>query len=112
MKRESIRIDRDLTAARFLNGTYQDSRSQVHQDGREYLKGVDVGRRRREVWERDRRRCVGCKEYVTWEQFEMDHIAKVVMGERRWDNLSNLRTLCRNCHRAKHVQIRFTQQET
>ena len=97
-KRESIRVDRDLTARRFGDGTYQDVRSRVHQDGKEYLAGVDVGRRRREVWERDERRCVKCLAYVTFERFEMHHVAKNY-GAKRFDNLSNLQTLCCNCHR-------------
>jgi 5-methylcytosine-specific restriction endonuclease McrA len=107
---ESIRVDRELTAQRRGDGTYLDSRSQVHQDGREYLKGVDVGRRRQEVWERDKRHCVVCGVYVTWDAMEMDHIGKNY-GQKRHDNIENLRTLCSKCHRAKHVHTQFTQQE-
>lgn len=96
-KRESIRVDRLLTAQRRGDGTYLDRRSAIHQDGREYLKGVDVGNRRREVWERDKRRCVVCTVYVTWEKAHLDHIAKNY-GQKRWDNADNLRILCQKCH--------------
>lgn len=106
MKRQSIRVDRELTARRRGDATYQDPRSVVHQDGREYLAGIDVGRRRRQVWERDKRRCVECRAYVTWDEMELDHVAKNY-GAKRFDNLENLRTLCRNCHRRKHVHTQF-----
>lgn len=65
----------------------------MNQDGREYLAGSDKMRRRWECWERDKRHCVECGMFVTLEQFHMDHIAKN-HGERRWDNLDNVRTLC------------------
>jgi hypothetical protein len=110
LKHESIRVDRELTAQRRSDGTYLDRRSQVHQDGREYLKGVDIRNRRWEVWERDGRRCLGCHEYVSFERMEMHHVAKNY-GQKRHDNIENLQTLCgpwqNGCHRgskgAKHA---------
>lgn len=108
-RRPSFRKDIELTKLRRETGVYRDPRSEVHFDGKEYLAGEDVGRRRMEIWERDQRRCVQCGVYVTWEQMEMDHIAPN-FGGRRWDNQENLRTLCgpfqNGCHRgsknAKH----------
>ena len=55
--------------------------------------GEDKTSRRLEVWERDKRRCVRCGKFVTFEEMHMDHVAKNY-GEMRWDNLENLRTLC------------------
>lgn len=105
-KRESIRVDRKLTAQRRADGTYADPRSCVHQDSREYLRGVDVGNRRRQIWERDKRKCVKCLSYVTWEGFEMHHLEK--FAGRRFDNADNLVTLCRKCHQSGHIQVQWT----
>ena len=89
----SFRVDQALTKLRREAGVYRHPDSVIHLDGREYLVGIDKRNRRREVWERDGRRCVECGLYVTFEQMHMDHKARNC-GERRWDNLENLQTLC------------------
>lgn len=94
----SFKKDVELTKLRHEMGIYSHPDSQVHINGKEYLFGEDKRERRRQVWERDQRRCVRCGVYVDFEQMEMDHIAKNV-GEPRWDNIENLRILCVPCHR-------------
>ena len=108
--RESPRVDRELTKLRHETGDYKHADSVVHIDGKEYLFGEDLTRRRMEVWERDRRRCVKCGVYVSFELMDMDHRA-ANFGGRRFDNLENLQTMCgpfqNGCHRgskqAKHA---------
>lgn len=97
-RRESFRLDRELTKARFDSGIYVNRESYVNIDGREYLSGLDKTNRRREVWDRDKHHCLGCGVYVTFEQMEMDHRARNY-GQKRHDNLENLQTLCVTCHR-------------
>jgi 5-methylcytosine-specific restriction endonuclease McrA len=89
--------DVELTKLRRETGVYQDPRSEIHYDGREYLFGVDLQRRRREVYERDKHYCVRCGAFVTWETMHMHHRAKN-HGAKRFDNLQNLETLCPSCH--------------
>lgn len=98
MRKDSPRIDRELTRLRHEIGDYEHPDSFVNWDGKEYLYGPDKTRRRYEIWERDKRRCAHCGKYVTFEQMEMHHLAKN-HGAMRWDNADNLRTLCSECHR-------------
>ena len=99
---QSFQKDIELTKLRFETGTYQDPRSEVFLDGKEYLAGQDVTNRRTEVWERDKRRCVRCGVYVTFEQMHMDHVAKNY-GARKWDNIDNLQTLCGPSQNCCHI---------
>lgn len=76
-------------------------------DGHEYLEGKDRTKRRRQVWERDGRRCVRCGKYVRWKnEAEMDHRKGGLYGrcdcltcDRHGDGKGNLQTLCAECHR-------------
>ena len=105
-KRNSPRRDVELSKLRYEIGVYEHPESFVTCDGKEYLVGSDVTNRRREVYERDGRHCVVCGRYLSWEQMELDHIGKNY-GQRRHDNIENLRALCASCHRtgpnAKHA---------
>lgn len=99
----------ELTAA----AGYSDPRSYVgwrmHPDTDhhcEYLKGVDVGVRRMEVFERDGGRCWDCKGYQSWDYGEMDHIFGGV-GAQRCSCMENLRWSCGTCHRRRHVHTKF-----
>ena len=97
---DSIQVDRELTRDRHECGVWEDSRSCVHQNGREYLFGIDMTRRRTEVWERDKRMCVECGKWLSFGCMEMHHRAQNYGGPR-FDNLDNLETLCSQCHRGK-----------
>ena len=52
-------------------------------------------KKREEIWERDERRCVRCKEPVELEKCHIDHIKS---GKLAGNEKANLRTLCRRCH--------------
>jgi hypothetical protein len=85
---------------------FADERSFIGADVHEYLQGEDRTERRRQVWERDGRRCVKCGNAVTWEQMEMDHRKGGNYGRcdclscnRHGDGGGNLQTLCAHCHR-------------
>lgn len=98
--------DMELTRLRHEIGVYQDPNSYASTTllpasgkPKEFLFGIDISRRRYEVWERDGRRCVKCKTYVTFEQMEMDHIERRPFGD---DSMENLQTMCgpfqNKCH--------------
>jgi len=103
----AARVDREATKAK----QYFDSRSFVSTHGDEYLKGMDLGQRRREVYDRSKGRCQlqnspRCRGWISWETMEMDHIQGGLVG--RNDNLENLRAVCAPCHRHRHVQVRWS----
>ena len=95
------------TETKYLHdtGVLVDKRSFVGLDGHQYLKGDDISRRRREVFERDGYKCKVCGAAVDWETGELDHIQGGLVG--RHDDMSNLQTICAPCHRAKHLHTRF-----
>ena len=51
--------------------------------------------RRREIWERDRRQCVRCREVQELRRCHIDHVRSGRLGTNA---KRNLRTLCRRCH--------------
>lgn len=51
---------------------------------------------RREIFERDRYRCVACE---SWSHLQIDHIVPVSAGGT--DEPGNLQTLCRSCNMSK-----------
>ena len=51
---------------------------------------------RRQVFERDSRRCVDCGKLETWENFHLHHKKARSLGGD-W-SLENLATLCAECH--------------
>lgn len=95
------RTDKQATKAR----KFMCRKSFVSQDGHDYLSGLDVCQRRNEVFERDGGICQSCGVYVSWSRGEMDHIKGGLVG--RNDDLDNLRWVCRDCHRQKHVRPQF-----
>ncbi|MXX71922.1 MAG: HNH endonuclease [Gemmatimonadetes bacterium] len=62
----------------------------------------DRGRRwdefRREILDRDGWRCTECGRVG---RLEVDHIVQLHKGGDQWDP-ENCRTLCRDCHKARH----------
>lgn len=75
----------------------------VTDDGREILTGKDWTNRKREVWERDGKRCTHCFRRLRILEFDADHInLRGMSGGKRDDRLENLRILCRQCHRDRH----------
>ena len=97
--------DEPLIAERRASGVYEDQRSYVSTDGREYLFGHDIRNRRWDVWERDQRRCVSCSMLLALNQMHMDHKkARSAGGD---DRTENLQTMCPRCHvqgpNAKHA---------
>lgn len=91
------KTDLELTKIRRELGDYTDPRSYVRPDGAEFLFGEDLTRRRRECWEKYKRRCACCAKYVTFDQFEMHH--RKTRGRGGDDSLGNLQVLCADCHR-------------
>lgn len=81
------------------------SRIGLRPDGTEFLQlaGVDMGLQRNRVFMRDNYRCQGCGRALTLAECEMDHVRS--RGKGGDDSMSNLRTVCFNCHRLKHVRI-------
>jgi 5-methylcytosine-specific restriction endonuclease McrA len=74
-------------------------------DGREILSGAAWQRRRKEVWERDGRKCVICNRGLpALRDAETDHIVK--RSKARDDRPQNLRSLCRGCHWNRHEEER------
>jgi len=55
---------------------------------------------RKDVLKRDRYRCSICKQRFRKKQLDVDHIIPVQMGGQLFDK-DNLRTLCKECHKAK-----------
>jgi hypothetical protein len=92
-----LRKDHAATAIARLEKLMRDPRSHITLDNRIFLFGVDMTERRREIWERDKRRCVLCGDLVSWDQFHLDH-HPVSRGQGGDDSLKNLRTLDQKCH--------------
>jgi 5-methylcytosine-specific restriction endonuclease McrA len=74
-------------------------------DGREVCRTRAAwDKRRLEVWKRDRERCVFCTISLRLSEAHIDHVKKRGMsGGTRDDRPENLRTLCEQCHRERHV---------
>jgi len=93
---------------------FMDRRSFVGQDGHEYLRGLDVSKRRDEVFERDRGICQQCvregfepiDSYCSWTLGQMHHRQGGLVG--RCDCLHNLEWICWAHHRDKHVRPKWT----
>lgn len=83
-------------------------------DGREICQGKSWEQRKREVWERDDRRCQWlageglffCWKEVPWEiaRLNIDHVVK--RSKARDDRMSNLRCLCAYHHKLRHDEER------
>ena len=100
------KIDRQATKEK----GYKDERSFLSLEGDEYLKGEDLSARRAAVYYKSHGRCMlnvspRCRGWIDFPDFEMDHIQGGLVG--RNDNLSNLRAVCKPCHRARHLRPRF-----
>jgi 5-methylcytosine-specific restriction endonuclease McrA len=75
----------------------------IYDDGREVLKESAWRERRREVWERDGKRCRGCARRLSLAEAHIDHIRlRGMHGAARDDRRENLRTLCATCHELRH----------
>lgn len=104
--------DTAVTKLLFRNGLFLDRRSFVSLHGNEphlFLKGEDVSAQRLRVWYRSKNRCAICKKEFVFEyydEWEMDHKQGGLVG--RCDCLHNLRIVCPECHRKKHIHPQFT----
>lgn len=83
---------------------FKDRRSFVSLDGHDYLKGRDKSNRYREMVENVKPFCAKCGAFLL--NGELDHIQGGNVG--RCDCPHNLQWLCRNCHRDKHVQVKWS----
>ena len=99
--RKGFKVDHAATDAKH----YLDQRSAVDIHGRELLYGEDMLIRRAEVYVRARGFCAHCGRHRDYDAIEMDHIKP--RGKGGTDDVSNLQMLCADCHRRKHVQVRF-----
>jgi 5-methylcytosine-specific restriction endonuclease McrA len=100
------KVDRQLTKTR----NYLDDRSFTDIFGKEYLSGLDMGARRKEIYDQSKGRCMliaspRCRGFADWSDGELDHI--VSRGRGGSDDASNLRWCCGPCHRHRHVHTRF-----
>lgn len=109
------RKDVSVTKVLVANGIFWDKRSFVslpRLDGsiHVYLKGDDIKLARQRVWQRSKQKCAICKRPISFDQsdadWEMDHIKGG--NVERCDCLENLQAVHRECHRNKHVQVKFT----
>lgn len=100
MHKRPHRIDEEATKARHFVSKFSYVSRRIHTDSDhqcEYLAGLeDVGKRRREVFERDEWRCVNCAKKITWETGHMHHSGNTKI--ERCECLENLKTLCADCH--------------
>lgn len=100
--RVSAKRDAETTAAQ----KYLDQRSYRTIDGKEWLAGLDMMWRRREVWAKYRGRCAGCSREIAFDlehHMELDHI--IPRGRGGDDSVGNLQPLggafaCQ-CHRGR-----------
>jgi 5-methylcytosine-specific restriction endonuclease McrA len=103
---------RDLAVSRLLHSncllrdkrsfaTLPDSAGKIHLK----LFGEDIDGARIFVFQRAWGKCEECRALITWEGYDMHHIKGGLSG--RCDCLDNLLALCRDCHKAKHVQVRL-----
>lgn len=65
---------------------------------------------RAKVLKRDRYQCVWCRELgkVTTQRLEVDHIEELDKRPDLAYDLSNLRTLCKDCHNKRHHRYQRT----
>jgi len=63
---------------------------------------------RKDVLRRDHYRCSICKKRFRKAQLDVDHIISVQMGGKLFEK-ANLRTLCKECHKAKTKLDRWAQ---
>jgi len=112
MSRKRHKVDEASTAeAGFL-----DNRSYITLTGKEYYFGDDWKRTRAYVFVRDGFRCTWvlpsgerCPADFRTSKLDPDHILS--RGKGGDDRESNLRTLCREHHRARHVHPMWTKKE-
>jgi hypothetical protein len=100
MHRSPHKLDAEATALRNFASKYSYVSRRIHPGTDhqcEYLAGLeDVGKRRREVFERDEWRCVGCAAPITWETGHMAHGGNTKIS--RCSCLENLKAKCETCH--------------
>lgn len=88
-----------------------DPRSYIRLDGKRFLFGYDIQKLRLDVFERDGWRCCGdvdgerCDREVNAFLGELHHI--VHRGKGGDDSMSNVCTLCQECHRKLHPRVRL-----
>lgn len=98
----------DLEATRRTG--FSDRRSYVTLDGKQFLAGEDMTKRREYVFSMDGGRCRLCRAEVDWLTGELDHFP-VSRGRSGDDSINNLRTLCANCHKQRHVRPQWSAQK-
>lgn len=100
---------KDLATTRLARemGWLKDRRSFVTMpalyDGKPHLRlyGEDMSRVRKMAFERDEYKCTVCGTHDEENWLELDHYP-VSRGQCGGDEISNVRTRCRDCHRARH----------
>lgn len=101
--------DTKLTKRLRENGFLEDRRSFVGYDlemiPHFVLFGMDLTTQRHLVWAKSRGNCAICRRRLDSLAWEMDHIQGGLSG--RCDCSHNLRALCVDCHRSRHVQVKF-----
>jgi hypothetical protein len=101
--------DEPLTKMLRENGLLLDAHSFVGYDLQMQphilLKGPDIILQREAVLIKSRNRCAGCKRVLLPGEEELDHIQGGLSG--RCDCRHNLQILCFDCHRKKHVRVKF-----
>ena len=108
------KIDRAITKLLKDNFIFQDDRSFVSLGAEPhlYLRGYDVVKQRERLWQFAKydqvqgRNCALCGGPIINPEWEMDHKQGGTVG--RHDDLSNLQIVHSECHRKKHVQVRWS----
>lgn len=90
-KRHHVDVDASIAAH------FEDERSYITLDGKEYRFGADKTARRRQIFGRDGYRCYYCKRRVTWDMGEWHHDPPLSKGGD--DSLAGGKTACAPCHR-------------
>lgn len=103
-----FKMDTKLTKRLFQNGLLLDKRSFIGYDTEQIphllLYGEDISMQRARVFQKSKGRCAICRRLTL--DGEMDHIKSGNSG--RCDCADhNLRILCPDCHRSRHVQVKF-----
>lgn len=100
--------DRPVTRLMFREGYFFDERSFVSlPDGDDceshvFLAGVDWSNQKAKVWSRDHSTCQICGRNAFFS--DPDHVVKRSKGGS--DDIGNLRTVCRDCHKNRHPEKR------
>jgi hypothetical protein len=104
MHKNPYRRDAEATKAMHFQSRYSYVSTRIHPDSDPphpcvYLAGLeDIGKRRLEVFTRDKFLCVDCSKKVSWDTGQLAHSGRTKIS-RCWCPEA-LKTKCHDCHKA------------